>query len=66
MEKGIDEIIICGLVSHGCIFYTCKSGIENGFNIKLLKNGHTNWLKDAENKIYEVNNELVKIGIELI
>jgi nicotinamidase-related amidase len=65
-EKGITEIIICGLVSHGCVFHTCKSGIENGFAVKLLKNGHTNWLKNAEDKINEVNKELQKMGIELL
>ena len=62
----IKNIIICGLVSHGCVFYTCKSGIENGFNVKILKHGHTNWLKDAENKINTVNKELENMGIKII
>ena len=66
IENKINEIIICGLVSHGCIFYTCKGGIKNGFNVKIIKNGHTNWLKNAENKIEEVNNELKNIGVEII
>ena len=50
-ENKIKNIFICGLVSHGCIFHTCKSGLENGFNVKTIKNGHTNWLKDAEKKL---------------
>ena len=62
----IKNIIICGLVSHGCVFYTCKSGIKNGFNVKIIKNGHTNWLKEAEDKINEVNIELENMGIKLI
>ena len=62
----IKNIIICGLVSHGCVFYTCKSGLENGFKVKLIKNGHSNWLKDAENKINNVNRELENMGIILI
>ena len=66
LEKNIKEIIICGLVSNGCVFYTCKSGIENGFNVSVIKNGHTNWLKDAENKIIEINNKLENIGVKVI
>ena len=65
-ENKIKNILICGLVSHGCIFYTCKSGLENGFNVKIIKNGHTNWLKDADEKINEINKELENMGIKNI
>ena len=66
VETGIKDIIICGLVSHGCVYYSCISGIKNGFNVKIIENGHTNWLKNAEEKIIEVNNNLKNIGVELI
>ena len=65
-ENKIKNIIICGLVSNGCVYFSCKDGIENGFNVKLIKNGHSNWLKDAENKKNEVNNELENIGIKIV
>ena len=65
-ENKIKNIIICGLVSNGCVYFSCKDGIDNGFNAKLIKTGHSNWLKDAENKINEVNNELENIGIKII
>ena len=65
-KKNIKEIIICGLVSHGCVLYTCKTAKEYGFTVKLLKNGHTNWLKNAEEKILEVNKKLESIGIEMV
>jgi len=55
IENNIKNIIICGLVTNGCVYFSCKDGIENGFNVKIIKNGHTNWLKDAEDKINEVN-----------
>ena len=66
LENNVSDIIICGLVSHGCVFHTCKSGIENGFNVKLLKNGHSNWLKNAKEKICEVNEELEKTGVKIV
>jgi len=65
-DNNIKDIIICGLVSQGCVYHTCKSGLENGFNVKLIKNGHTNWLKNAGQKIDEVNIELEKMGAILI
>ena len=43
-----------------------KDGIENGFNVKIIKNGHTNWLKEAEDKINEVNKKLEDMGIILL
>lgn len=60
---GIDSITIGGLVSHGCVKATCIGGIPEGFEICLLKNGHTNWNKDAQIKIITTENELSKHGI---
>ena len=66
IENNIKNIIICGLVSNGCVYFSCKDGIENGFNVKIIKNGHTNWLKGAEDKINEVNKKLDDMGIILL
>ena len=56
---------IGGLVSHGCVKATCLGGLYEGFEISLLKNGHTNWNKNAESKITETENELIKKGVLL-
>ena len=66
IENNIKNIIICGLVSNGCVYFSCKDGIENGFNVKIIKNGHTNWLKEAEDKINEVNKKSEDMGIILL
>ena len=66
IKNNIKNINICGLVSNGCVYFSCKEGIENGFNVKIIKNGHTNWLKDAEDKINEVNKKLEDMGIILL
>lgn len=57
LKKGIE------LVSHGCVKATCLEGISEGFEIELLKHGHTNWNKDAQIKIIIAENELSKQGI---
>ena len=38
---------------------------EEGFEISLLKNGHTNWNKDADVKILETEKELTKNGVRI-
>jgi nicotinamidase-related amidase len=65
-SKNVKEIIVCGLVSHGCVKSTCIGGLNNGFITNLLKNGHTNWNKDAEIKISETELDLEKNGVKLI
>ena len=65
-EKGIEEITISGLVSHGCVKRTCVGGTNRGFRTKLLANGHTNWNKDAQDKISSTERELKKLGVKVI
>ncbi|MFW6371713.1 MAG: hypothetical protein ACOC10_10985, partial [Bacteroidota bacterium] len=55
VDYGIYSITVGVLVSHGCVKATCLGGLSEGFEISLLKNGHTNWNKDADAKILEVN-----------
>jgi GrpB-like predicted nucleotidyltransferase (UPF0157 family)/nicotinamidase-related amidase len=59
----INSITVGGLVSHGCVKATCLGGLSEGFEISLLKNGHTNWNKDADTKILETERELIKNGV---
>ena len=65
-ENNISTITICGLVSHGCVLYSCKGGIKSGFSVKLIKNGHTNWSNEAEKKIIDVENELQNLGVTIL
>ena len=64
-NRNINEFFVCGLVSHGCIRATCLGGIKQGHTIKLLKDGHSNWAKDAKDKIAMVEKELRKEKIEI-
>ena len=65
-ETNITEIVVCGLVSHGCVKATCLGGLKLGFKTTLLKHGHTNWDKNAETKINLVETELIEKGVEII
>jgi len=63
LDFKIKSITIGGLVSHGCVKATCLGGLIEGFEISLLKNGHTNWNKDAKNKIEATEKELIGRGV---
>jgi len=65
VDWGVNSITIGGLVSHGCIKASCIGGLAEGFEISLIKNGHTNWNKDADTKILETEKELIKNGVTI-
>ena len=65
-KNNIEEIVVCGLVTHGCIKATCKGGLSLGFKTALLKNGHTNWDKKAPEKIRSVELELEQKGAKIV
>lgn len=65
LDAKIKAITIGGLVSHGCDKASCFGGLSEGFEASVLKNGHTNWNKDADNKISQTEYELMKKGILL-
>lgn len=62
----IKNIIITGLVSHGCVKATCLGGLKNNYETILLKEGHSNWNKDAEFIIEEVNFVLAQNNVNVI
>jgi nicotinamidase-related amidase len=57
----IDKVIICGLVSHGCVKATCLGAVENEFKTVLVSDGHSSYSKQAEKIITEVNKEMSRI-----
>jgi nicotinamidase-related amidase len=65
-ENNVEEILVSGLVSHGCVKSMCIGGLALGLQVALLKNGHTNWDKNALDRIHSVELELMQKGIKVI
>lgn len=63
LSRGVDEVVVCGLVSHGCVKRTCLGGADHGFNVFLASDAHSNWRKNAAELIEQVNLELDSQGI---
>lgn len=64
-SKGIDNIVITGLVTHGCVKATTIGAKELGYHVILIENGHSNYSKKAQNIIEEWNLKLSKEQVEL-
>jgi len=57
-SKGITDIVITGLVTHGCVKATCIGGSELGYRVALVTDAHSNYSKDAARIIEEWNQKL--------
>ena len=64
-SSGIENIVITGLVTQGCVRATCIGGFELGFRVILVEDGHSNYSKDAPEIIEKWNLELGKEHVEL-
>lgn len=62
-ERDVGEVLVCGLVSHGCVRATCLGGLSAGFRVTLLKDGHSTWTRDAKARIVRVEEELAARGV---
>lgn len=57
-SRGITDIAITGLVTHGCVRATCIGGSELGYRVVLVSDAHSNYSKDAARIIEEWNQKL--------
>jgi len=62
----VTNLLITGLVSQGCVKASCIGAKELGYNVILIKDGHTNFNKNAEFLISEINREMKKAGINIV
>lgn len=59
---GITRIVLCGLVTHGCVKSTCIDALEKKFSVVLVADGHSSFHEDAAALVTEWNNTLAERG----
>jgi aminoglycoside 6'-N-acetyltransferase len=62
---GVHEIIVTGLVSHGCIKAACLDGAKLGYRVTLVSDGHSNFHTKPAKIIKETHEKLNEVGVIL-
>ena len=61
----VGRIVVCGLVTNGCVQIACLDGLKLGFEVFLADGAHSTWHKDAEKLIIDWNQRLAAEGVML-
>ena len=61
-KRDISNLVITGLVTHGCVKATCLGALEEGYQVILVSDAHSSYSKDAANMIEKWNHELHEKG----
>ena len=64
--RGIKNLLITGLVTEGCVRATSLGGLDIGYEVILVKGGHSNYNEDAEQVIEKHESELEEAGVVII
>lgn len=64
-KRDIRELVICGLVTHGCVKAGCLDALDRGYPTTLISDGHSNYSKGAAKLIAKWNGILEKAGAKL-
>ena len=65
-KRNVRELIVMGLVTHGCVKATSLGAIDKGYKVVLVRDGHSNYSKDAPKLIEKWNQAISEKGAELI
>jgi nicotinamidase-related amidase len=61
----INTVVVTGLVSHGCVRATCLHARELGYRVILVRDGHSNFHREAARVIAECHQTMTAAGVEL-
>ncbi|MEJ2412461.1 MAG: cysteine hydrolase [Anaerolineales bacterium] len=64
--RNIKNVLITGLVSQADIRTTSLAGVKQGFQVFLIKGGHSNYNQEAPAVIEKVERELESAGVHLV
>ena len=64
--RGIQNLLITGLVTQGCIRATCLGGLELGYRVCLVEDGHSNYSQEAAAVMKKWQKKLKLTGVEIM
>ena len=64
-KRGITRLVICGLVTHGCVKAGTLDAVRLGYQTTLVSDAHSSYSKDAPRLIEQWNGKLAQAGAHL-
>ncbi len=65
-KRSVTRLVVCGLVSHGCVKAACQDALKRGYRVTLASDAHSNYAQDALKHIDKWNKQLAEEGVEVI
>ena len=65
MVRGVRQIVVTGLTTHGCIKATCQNALDLGYTVILIEDGHSSYAKEAAALVKKWNEKLSEQGVVL-
>jgi nicotinamidase-related amidase len=65
-DRGVNTLVVTGLVTHGCVKATCLDAVRLGYRVILVKDGHSSFHRQAGKLIDEWNEKLSQDAVELV
>lgn len=63
-EVGAARLVICGLVTNGCVQAACCDGVARGYSVVLAEGAHSTWHKKAERVLADWSVRLREAGVD--
>ncbi len=57
-QDDISDLVISGLVTHGCVKATCQGALSEGYRVTLASDAHSNYSKQAADLIAGLNQKM--------
>lgn len=61
-SRGIRQLVICGLVTHGCVKAGSLDALKQGYQVILIADAHSSYSKDAAKLIKQWNAKIEQAG----
>ena len=65
-DKGIRTLFIGGFVSNGCVQVACTEALKQGFDVVVLSDTHSTFVKNAGEVIKSWNTKMAGVGVRVI
>jgi nicotinamidase-related amidase len=65
-KENINDLVIVGLVTQGCVQAACISGKDLGLNITLIGDAHSNFNKNPKEVINHWHKKLCEYGVSVV